>query len=242
MGRTRLLSAGLWLAALALLWGTASSAEAQRQPKRQGIESADYVWNAPEGVKVDALARQGDLYEGLKIYKDVCIACHLEHGGGLTDGTYPQLAGQHKTVIVKQLADIAEGRRDSAIMYRFAREFTDAQKLADVALYIEFLKIRRHNGKGPGFDLEHGEELYTRDCVRCHGVQGEGIAEEFYPVVAGQHFEYVLRQLEYTGSGRRRNTHPEMVTAVERYSARDYMAVADYVSRLLWPERSSDEK
>ena len=35
------------------------------------------------------------------------------------------------------------------------------------------------------------------------------------------------------------NAHPEMVTAVENYSERDRLAVADYVSRLRWPERAT---
>jgi cytochrome c553 len=190
------------------------------------------------GVKVEALALEANFYRGADIYQRSCTSCHLPTGSGLNDGTYPQLAGQHSNVIVKQIADIVEGRRDNAIMYRFAKPLEDPQKLADVALYVQLLRIPYFNGKGPGIDLAHGEALYARDCLRCHGALGEGAQTEFYPVVAGQHYEYVLRQLHYIADRRRRNAHPEMVDAVAAYSERDLAAVADYVSRLRWPERA----
>ena len=74
--------------------------------------------------------------------------------------------------------------------------------------------------------------------MRCHGVLGEGAQKEFHPVIAGQHYEYVLRQLHYISDMRRRNAHPDMVEAVGEYTGRELAAVADYVSRLRWPERA----
>ena len=140
-------------------------------------------------------------------------------------------------MVIKQVVDILDGRRDNAIMYRYAKGLGDAQKLADVSLYVSFLKIRRNNGKGPGHDLERARELYDRDCVRCHGARGEGDAAKYYPVLAGQHYEYLLRQTDHIADGRRRNANPEMVEVVAPYSDRDREAVADYMSRLEWPER-----
>lgn len=209
----------------------------QKQPQASGIESSDYVWNVASTATAEVLGVSGNIVEGERLYTERCAACHLASGSGLMDGTYPQIAGQHTSVVVKQIMDIVEGRRDNAIMYIYAKALVDKQKLADIALYVSFLKIRRHNGKGSGGDLELGKELYDRDCVRCHGPQGEGIAEKFYPVLAGQHYDYMLRQVHHIADGLRRNADPEMVLVVRNYSDSDRAAVSDYMSRLEWPER-----
>jgi len=226
------------LALLALLAGPASG---QPQPKKQGIESEGYQWNAQEGEKVEALHLKGNVENGEEAY-EVCSACHLPSGSGRPDGTFPQLAGQHSTVIIKQIADIREGLRDNPIMYPFAKTLTDAQELADVAAYIQTLPIPRDNGRGPGTDLERGKELYEKNCVRCHGKYGEGNEEKFYPVLAGQHYKYMLRQIKNIRDGKRRNANPDMVKVVKNFSDEDLSAVVDYMSRLEWPERQAKKK
>jgi cytochrome c553 len=75
--------------------------------------------------------------------------------------------------------------------------------------------------------------------VVCHGNHGEGDAEKFYPVLAGQHYEYMLRQIRDISAGRRRNANPDMVKLVKGFSDEDLQAVVDHMSRLSWPERSA---
>lgn len=216
----------------------AAAAQAQPPaPKAAGIESEGYKWNEMEGEKVEALDLEGDVESGEAAY-EVCSACHLPSGAGRPDGTFPQLAGQHTTVLIKQIADIRAGRRDNPIMYPFATTLIDPQELADVSAYIQSLPIPAGNGKGPGTDLATGETLYKRDCVQCHGDQGEGNAEKFYPVLAGQHYEYMLRQIRDIASLRRRNANPDMVKLVKGYKDEELQAVVDYMSRLHWPARS----
>jgi cytochrome c553 len=225
--------AGAAACALAL----AGAAFAQPAPKAEGIESKDYQWNKMEGEKVEALHLKGDPKNGEAAY-EVCSACHLPSGSGRPDGTFPQLAGQHATVLIKQIADIRAGRRDNPIMYPFATTLVDPQELADVAAYLQTLPIPPGNGKGPGTNLAEGEQLYKRDCVQCHGPQGEGNEEKFYPVLAGQHYEYMLRQIRDIAGLRRRNANPDMVKVVKGYTDEQLMAVVDYMSRLSWPARS----
>jgi cytochrome c553 len=210
-------------------------------PKEKGIESEGYKWNEMIGEKVEALELKGDAKEGEAAY-EVCSACHLPSGAGRPDGTFPQLAGQHRTVLIKQIADIRAGRRDNPIMYPFAKTLIDPQELANVAAYIETLPIPTNNGRGSGKDLERGGQLYARDCVKCHGKQGEGSMENFYPVLAGQHYEYLLRQIRDIAAKRRRNANPDMVKVVENYKDEELQAVVDYMSRLEWPERASKAK
>ena len=226
------------LAGLLLVLPLSSPARGQAQPKAKGIESKGYVWNKMVGEEAEALKLKGDPENGADIF-EVCSACHLPSGAGRPDGTFPQLAGQHSTVIIKQIADIRAGRRDNPIMYPFAMTLDNAQDLADVAAYIQTLPIPRDNGKGPGTDLEHGAKLFHEKCVRCHGEHGEGKAEKFYPVLAGQHYKYMLRQIRDIQAKKRRNANPDMVKVVAKLSDRDLQAVVDYLSRLEWPERQA---
>ncbi len=231
------LGIGTGLAVMALVCLAAAPVAAQPPPKKKaGIEAEGYVWNEQAGEKIEALTLSGDVENGEEAY-EVCSACHLPSGAGRPDGTFPQLAGQHTTVLIKQMADIREGLRDNPIMYPFAITLIDPQELADVAAYIETLQIPKDNGKGPGTDLARGSELYAKDCVECHGDQGEGEAAKFYPVLAGQHYKYLLRQIGDIASGRRRNANPDMVEVVKGYSESDLVAVTDYMSRIEWPER-----
>jgi cytochrome c553 len=124
-------------------------------------------------------------------------------------------------------------------MYPFAITLTDAQELADVAAYIQTLPIPSDNGRGPGDDLERGKALFDRDCVKCHRSFGQGDAAQFFPVLAGQHYAYLLRQIRDIAEKRRRNANPDMVKVVEAYTDEELMAVVDYMSRLEWPERQA---
>jgi len=226
--------------ALALLPLSALSAPPQ-QPKSAGIESPDYVWNADNGEKNEILKLKGNAILGEEAYRG-CQGCHKTDGAGIPDGTYPQLAGQHASVLIKQMADTREGRRDNPKMFPFAgKHVVTPQEVADIAFYLQNMKIPHDNGKGPGTLLARGKELYLKDCQTCHGENGEGNAAEFYPVLAGQHYKYLLRELRDTLKGKRRNANPKMVKVIKDYQDADVEAVSDYMSRLLMPERAAEK-
>ncbi|MDR1994629.1 c-type cytochrome, partial [Azonexus sp.] len=207
-------------------------------PKKSGIEAQGYQWNAQEGEKIEALKKKGDIKNGEEAY-EVCGACHLPSGAGRPDGTFPQLAGQHATVLIKQMADIREGLRDNPTMYPFAKTLTDPQELADVATYIQSLCIPTNHGKYEGADaslqIAKGKDLYENECKECHGVNGEGNKEKFYPVIAGQHYKYLLRQMTDIRDGKRRNANPDMVKIIKKYDDKQLVAISAFQSNLSMP-------
>jgi cytochrome c553 len=206
-------------------------------PVAPGIESKSYRWDKLTPEEAEALKLKGDPARGRVAY-EVCQGCHKPDGSGLADGAYPQLAGQHATVLIKQMGDIRIGRRDNPKMYPFAgKHMINVQEIADIAIYLQQLPIPKDNGRGPGTALARGADLYRKHCVTCHGDHGEGDARKFYPVLAGQHYLYLVRQVTEIRDAKRRNANPRMVKAVKGYSDADVEAVSDYLSRLSLPPR-----
>ena len=179
------------------------------------------------------LALTPDLDNGRQVYL-TCAVCHRPEGWGTPDGTYPMIAGQLRTVLIKQLADIRARNRDNPLMYPFSvpRILGGPQNLADVAAYVAQLPMNPNNGVGPGRDLAFGESLYREHCAKCHGEAGQGQAEEHMPAIAGQHYAYLMRQFDWIRLNRRKNADAKMVRQIERFSPREQSAVLDYSSRL----------
>lgn len=205
------------------------------------LSATSYAWLEKGGERDEVLTLKPDVENGLDVY-EVCAACHLPEGWGTKDGTFPQIAGQIPRVAIKQLADIREGNRDNPTMYPFAlpKSIGDAQALADVVGYMAKLPMNPDNGKGEWAEgtaeFEQGKKLYADNCVKCHGEQGEGNAEKFYPLVQGQHYQYMLRQFEWIRDGKRRNANPDMVEQIKNFSDKDMQMVINYTSRIPVPK------
>jgi len=166
-----------------------------------------------------------------------CSVCHKPEGWGDVYGSYPQIAGQHRTVIIKQLADIRARNRDNPLMYPFSIPHTlgGVQEIADVAAYVAQLPMTPYNGVGPGRDLVLGKQLYQDNCAECHGKAGEGDSEKHIPAIAGQHYNYLVREFDLIRANSRMNAGPKMVRHIEGFSRREESAVLDYASRLRAP-------
>ncbi len=208
-------------------------AEVEQQPRAPGIETKGYVWNKPDEEKARALKHKADPLKGKAAYKG-CQGCHKPDASGRPDDDYPQLAGQHASVLIKQMVDVRAGRRDNPKMHPFVGDWVvSAEDVADIAVYLNSLPTPTNNGKGDGKNLALGKKLYEKDCVGCHGDNGEGDEGKFYPMVTGQHYRYLLRESRQIRDGVRRNAYPKMVTVIKKYSDADLEAVSDYMSRLL---------
>ncbi|MES9898110.1 MAG: c-type cytochrome [Sedimenticola sp.] len=211
---------------LCLIFSAACNADAEVKQKKVD-EAAEQAINAVP-----------DLENGRRLYRN-CAVCHTPEGWGSPSGHYPQIAGQHRSVIVKQLADIHKGNRDNPTMMPFTRPLfrKGTQALADISAYVEQLPMVPNNSIGNGMQLEKGKQLYNDNCKKCHGENGEGDAKEFYPRLHGQHFNYLLRQMQWVKSGKRRNADKKMMEQYQRFSSNDLSIIADYTSRLK-PDKS----
>lgn len=221
-----------WLGSLVFAAGLVAADSPTPQPYSPGIESPGYVWNQPNEEQMLALAHDADPANGEAAYA-VCRGCHEADGSGRGDAIYPQLAGQHASVLIKQMVDVRAGRRDNPKMHPFVAEWVvSSEEVADIAAYLAALPIPTTNLKGDGAALAQGQALYARDCAACHGERGEGDADAFYPRVASQHYSYLEYESRLIRDGGRRNANPEMVEVIQGYSDADISAVSDYLSRL----------
>jgi len=193
---------------------------------------AQLPWNEPDPQKSQALAIKGDIVRGEAAFV-ICQGCHRVGALGRTDGSYPRLAGQHATVLVKQLVDVRTGRRSNPKMLPFADHLAlSVQDIADIAAYLQQLPVPSDHGQGNGKELILGQQLYERDCAACHAPNGMGNASRFFPRLSGQHYRYLVRESQMIRSGERHNANPEMSNVISRYSDEEIAAVADYLTRL----------
>jgi cytochrome c553 len=225
--------------ALSLALQAAALAHAEPSPAgSEGVPVKDYPWQALPGETNEALERKGDRKRGERLYA-LCRSCHMASAGGSPDGGVPRLAGQHRSVLIKQMADIRSGARHNPTMYPFAVVLADPQDLADLAAYLEGLCIqanpRRYDAPDAGQQVAAGRALYDRACRACHGPSGEGSMHKGYPALAGQHHRYLLRQMSEIRDGRRSSAHREMVAIIGSYSDDQLLAVAAYQSSLVMP-------
>jgi len=225
--------------ALSLVLQAAAPAHAAPPPVRpEGVPVKDYPWQALPGETNEALERKGDSKRGERLYA-LCRSCHLASAGRTPDGSIPRLAGQHSSVLIKQMADIRSGVRHNSTMYPFAAVLADPQDLADLAAYLEGLCIQGDHGHYDAADAEHqvtvGRALYDKACRACHGPSGEGSRHKGYPMLAGQHHSYLLRQMTEIRDGRRPGANRDMVRIIGSYSDDELLAVAAYQSSLVLP-------
>lgn len=132
----------------------------------------------------------------------VCGTCHGPDGNSINP-MFPRLAGQHAGYIVQQLKLFKEESRGDpyaiGYMWGMASGLSD-ETIDALAQYYSTQKM----GPGKSHDPEtiaRGRDIYERGnpsegvpaCAACHGP--EALGNDMYPRLAGQHAEYILKQL-----------------------------------------------
>lgn len=168
---------------------------------------------------------------------ELCQGCHGEEGVS-AEPTAPKLAGQYGPYIVKELRNFQAGIRTHQIMSDVAKTIND-EDLADIAAYF----ASRKKMKGNGSDNKLGQELFLHGdmsrmmvaCVNCHGVNGKGKTptNPVFPVIGGQHKDYLRIQLTNFRAGDRTNSPGGVMNIItQRMTDAELEALADYVSGL----------
>lgn len=184
------------------------------------------------------LALPGDVQRGKDAYAE-CQTCHRTDASGRANLDIPRLSGQHASVLIKQLMDIRSGLRVNEDMREYMHDSDlTLQDFADMAAYLQSLPVAGKIGQGPPELVARGKALYASDCVGCHGEHGEGRAELFFPMLASQHYGYLLREIDLILSGERGNSNPAMPPILKNYSTEEKQAIAAYLAQLPPPGRS----
>jgi cytochrome c553 len=150
------------------------------------------------------------------------------------DGAIPNLAGQNRRYLAKQMALFRSGARVDPAMQVVAAHPTIDNQPNVVALvdYLSHLDWNLRSVKGLGEHLPMAQETYTHDCAACHGADGRGEAGNRVPRIAGQHYPYLRLQLDAAAALHRDLAPPEMTSALRSMPSIQKDALADYVSRL----------
>ncbi len=172
---------------------------------------------------------------GKTIALQVCSNCHGVNGVSVSPG-FPKLAGQQKEYLVDQLTDFKTHSRADPNAQRFMWGFThltDTQ-IDELATYFSSQSVVL--GDAGELDLiNEGKAIYhsglpdkgVAACVACHGQHGEGMNQ--FPRLAGQHADYVMKQLEVFQQTDTRPRGAAMKAVCANMSDRDMRAVAAFV-------------
>jgi len=159
----------------------------------------------------------------------VCGACHGVDGNS-TIAQYPILAGQNARYIYLQLRDFNKKRRQDPLMSPVAENLS-AKDMLDLAAYFSMQKPNRQNAKGDAARIEEGKKIAdTALCPMCH--LGGFSGQNEIPKVAGQHYDYIKKQLLAFKNRQRTNDAGSMTAYMNGVTEEQIEALAAYAASL----------
>jgi cytochrome c553 len=127
-----------------------------------------------------------------------CFVCHGDKGKS-DDPQWPSLAAQQSVYIVNQLNAFKSGKRINHVMQAQTSKLTTE----DINNYGAYFAVQQAAKVGGDLALvKQGKDKATV-CLSCHGSSGEGNGE--FPRLAGQHPDYLVKQLTDYKNGSRKN-------------------------------------
>lgn len=189
--------------------------------------------DAPDAVQLRS--GPGDPVAG-KEKSLLCQGCHGAEGISY-DTKVPKLAGQYASYISKQLRNYQTGVRSHQIMNAMAATISD-EDLDDISAYFASLPKM----DGPDSKINHlGQKLFFHSdtsrahmaCVNCHGISGKGLTPEtkMFPVIGGQHKDYLYAQLLSFKNDDRVNSPNAIMNKIARVLEDEELeALAEYLS------------
>ena len=158
-----------------------------------------------------------------------CLACHGANGNSAVP-QFPILAGQTARYLYLQLKDFKEGRRKEPAMEPFIANLT-REDMFDLAAFFASQRIRPGNFKVDDKRAVRGKAKADETlCTMCHlgGFKGQNEI----PRVAGQHYEYIVKQLNDFKAYRRTNDAGNMASVAKTLSNQDIEDLGHYLTSL----------
>jgi cytochrome c553 len=158
-----------------------------------------------------------------------CAACHGADGNSAS-GEYPILAGQTARYLYLELKDFKEGRRNNGLMAPFVAKLS-REDMLDLADWFSAQKPKPIPFKPDAVRVARGRKKADEVlCTMCHlgGLKGQNEI----PRVAGQHPEYVIKQLKAFKARTRTNDAGSMTSVAQTISEQDIEDLAHYIASL----------
>ena len=172
--------------------------------------------------------------------QQVCSNCHGVTGLA-TSPNFPNLAGQTEAYVIAQLNGFkSHDRQDPAgfeYMWGLSRSLTDDQ-IKGLTAYFAAQQAARQPVEGTAAQMEAGKEIFVNGvsaknvpaCATCHGAEGQGNAT--FPRLAGQHADYLAKQLLVFQRTDERPAGSIMKTVAHELNRDDIENVAAYLQAM----------
>lgn len=158
-----------------------------------------------------------------------CGACHGVDGNSLS-GLFPTLAGQSWRYIYMQLKDFKEGRRSNELMTPMALSLSRTDMI-DIANYFAAQAAKPSTFKTDEGKIKLGKAKADETlCAMCH--LGGFAGQNEIPKVAGQQYDYVIKQLYDFKARTRTNDAGNMTSVAQTLSDADIENLAHYITSL----------
>ena len=177
----------------------------------------------------------------------LCFSCHGEKGNSVVS-TFPKLAQQNTSYLVKQLQAYKNGARKNAMMSAVVTNLNE-DDMSDIAAYFSAQEISA-NQLPPEDDEEEskksvkdlialGLDLYRNGdlprevsaCIACHGPFGEGNKPASFPAIKSQHADYLIQTLKDFKNGARSNNPENMMHMIAvKMTDEEIKAVSYHIS------------
>lgn len=176
-----------------------------------------------------AVAAQAQDVDAGRKKADACVACHGPNGNS-ADPLIPSLAGQTARYLYLQLRDFREGRRIEPRMDFFIASLT-RQDMFDIAAFFAAQKPRPNAFKADPARAARGKAKADEVlCTMCH--LGGFLGQNEIPRVAGQNYDYTVKQMRDFKAGKRTNDAGNMASVTRTLSDGDIEDLAHYLSGL----------
>jgi len=173
-----------------------------------------------------------------KYAAQVCASCHGPRGDSVSPG-FPKIAGQRAAYLETQLKAFRDRTRADpmaqAYMWGMTSQLSD-DTIKKLAVFYSGQKPASGKAGDPKL-VQAGKAVYDRGipatkvqpCGTCHGANAEGNAA--FPRLAGQHAEYLVKQLVlFKSAGREGGNAPIMHDISTGMSFEQMESVAAYVA------------